>query len=1017
MSETPPSQASATIVDWQTAREEERKVLSLGPDEQPTALCLSGGGVRSAALCLGVLRSLADRDWRLLRHFHYLSTVSGGGYIGAWLTRFIADQDAAQKSRSIEDIEAIIGARPSEGEAPPVKRLRGYANFLVPQSGLLSLDTLAGVLLWLRNTLINWFIFLPIFGALAAAPLLHFAGMGALLEEPLPWFGEAAIIVLSCLCLLAGVFASIVNLPTHAFPDGLAPGKPAEAFGKTGRRLIPITVVPLLAWCVLVPAAVAPHTISSTQSRHIGTVFWAEQKVPCPVRPAPACPAPAMEAQCAAPAAASCCTAQKPAVAQARAASCARPKRQDYPSAWYWQILLLPILSFAVCLLAYGLAWRTLAQRTFDPPRARYAHLGLFRAGICPWLASAAVSSLLLWWGICLARDAGLYWVTLAGPLWVALAETLRITIYVALRHKSLRGDLDREWLARLNGIKLVVALAGAAGGAVVVVGGAMLDSLGADAVKATTGGGLVSGGLVAWIGRSARTAFSARDAATKLTDGALAILTNLGIVVFAAALFLLIGQGLAQGIGWITEAAAGRSPWVLFAVCLLTLAALLILAFGLGRLINLNRFSMHAVYRNRLIRAFLGSARKPADRRPDPFTRFDPLDNIRIADAFTDRSPARLFPVINTALNRTSGIDTARAERKADSFTITPLRCGSAALGQPAEPNGKPRGAYALSRAYAGNERETGWKDERKGISLGTAMAISGAAASPNMGYHSSPLTAFVMTLLNVRLGAWLPNPGADFAEKAPPSKGWKDRGKALLSELLGTSRMTAKQLRRSGPRNAVRASLSDLTGRSDDRQDYIYLSDGGHFDNLGLYEMLRRECGLMLVIDAGQDQEYAYADLARALNYARIDFGTEVTFLKAIRVGEKKLSAQGAFAIVRYRSGRMGRIAYLKSWLPEDAPVELLAMRARKKSFPHESTLNQFFTESDFEAYRRLGEYLMDAVVNARVEDEDPKAVDPIQGATSLHSLFERLERIARRKVSTSEAVPARDEGADGS
>src|SRR5262249_32936048 len=131
------------------------------------------------------------------------------------------------------------------------------------------------------------------------------------------------------------------------------------------------------------------------------------------------------------------------------------------------------------------------------------------------------------------------------------------------------------------------------------------------------------------------------------------------------------------------------------------------------------------------------------------------------------------------------------------------------------------------------------------RGISLGTAMAISGAAASPSQGYHSSPATAFLMTLFNVRLGAWLANP----------------------------ARHLKDELQRSGPAFALWPLASEMFGLADDRGRYLYLSDGGHFENLGVYEMLRRRCRFILVIDADEDRDCLFEDLGNAVRKSFID------------------------------------------------------------------------------------------------------------------------------------------------
>ena len=165
-----------------------------------------------------------------------------------------------------------------------------------------------------------------------------------------------------------------------------------------------------------------------------------------------------------------------------------------------------------------------------------------------------------------------------------------------------------------------------------------------------------------------------------------------------------------------------------LFVVFLLT-AACLLFGIVMGYFINVNKFSLHATYRTRLIRAFLAASRMRETRQPHLFTGFDPNDNIFMCDL----RPGKPFHVINAALNLVKGQQLAWQERKAESFTISRLHSGSWHLG------------YRPSLKYG------------DGISLGTALTISGAATSPSMGYHSSPIVGFLMTLFNVRLGWWL--------------------------------------------------------------------------------------------------------------------------------------------------------------------------------------------------------------------------------------------------------------------
>ena len=133
-------------------------------------------------------------------------------------------------------------------------------------------------------------------------------------------------------------------------------------------------------------------------------------------------------------------------------------------------------------------------------------------------------------------------------------------------------------------------------------------------------------------------------------------------------------------------------------------------------------------------------------------------------------------------------------------------------------------------------------------GVALGTAMGISGAAANPNMGYHSSAQTAFLLTLFNVRLGWWLGNP------------------------------TKAKAFKKAGPIFALWWLARELFGFVDESSRYLNLSDGGHFENLGIYELVRRRCRYIIAIDGEADPDYRFESLGGAVRKCRTDFGIEI-------------------------------------------------------------------------------------------------------------------------------------------
>ena len=226
--------------------------------------------------------------------------------------------------------------------------------------------------------------------------------------------------------------------------------------------------------------------------------------------------------------------------------------------------------------------------------------------------------------------------------------------------------------------------------------------------------------------------------------------------------------------------------------------------------------------------------------------------------------------------------------------------------------------------------------------------MSLSGAAVSPNWGYHSSTATSFVMTIFNARLGGWFGNPKDDAS--------WK----------------------KNGPDASYRRFIQEALGFTTDKQPFVYLSDGGHFENLALYEMVRRRCHVIVVCDAGADSDCRLEDLGNAVRKIYIDLGVEIDFERIdVRAREKSLPKAGIYAAigrVRYpdNGAKDGKIIYIKPGLYEDAPADVKAYAAANAKFPHDITLNQWFTESQFESYRALGEHAIKMMTGLR----DPAA-----------------------------------------
>jgi hypothetical protein len=291
-------------------------------------------------------------------------------------------------------------------------------------------------------------------------------------------------------------------------------------------------------------------------------------------------------------------------------------------------------------------------------------------------------------------------------------------------------------------------------------------------------------------------------------------------------------------------------------------------------------------------------------------------------------------YPIINATLNMTKGEELAWQERKGASFVFTPLYCGfHGGREHKAGATSVTKEWYRRTDCYGG--KETG------GVGVGTAMAISGAAASPNMGYHTSAALAFLMTMFNVRLGWWMGNPQyKEPSEKAGPPWGLPYLGKELFASTgLGS--------------------------------DYVYLSDGGHFENLGIYELVRRRCHLIIACDAEEDAEMKFGGLGNAIQKCRADFGVDIEIdVKPIQKGKTERYSRAHFALGDIRYSKVfpnvkdGKLLYIKSSLTKDIPAGVLSYAEQHKEFPHQTTADQWFDESQFESYRRLGEHICEDV-----------------------------------------------------
>ena len=833
-------------------REEANLLQSQGASRSFSALCISGGGIRSATFGLGAIQGLAERG--LLEQFDYLSTVSGGGYIGSWLTMW------ATRAGGVDKIVPKLKTDGCMSEHDPIGHLREYNSYLSPTVGAVSSDLWTLVATVLRNVLLNWLVLVPLLLAVLTIPRAYLA----ILTLPERLFG-------------AEVFAG-------ATPDYAAPALDAISGSPLVWLVLPVASLVLLAITFFNTVRFLPGIGGEPHTRY-EYLIWVEGPLVSAVL-----------------------------------------TYLLYDSLYYVGHAFVdetPVLSQMLwTMVACGAGWIAYLAYGKRPRRERLRLLfgwitvaiaaGAATAGAATWV----ITNVVLWnVNASLAASWETY-VTFGPPL--ILTGLLLGTVLTSGLASGVLKDEDREWLARGNAGLL---LAGVGWLALCTV---VLELPEWVLAWRTWGAGFLSvgGGIAAWLSRAEP------PAPTNVNPGAgvarpnriLALAASAAPIVFVTLLAIALSiatnmmLGAAHGligipltgphgepVTWRQHQALLERSWV---------SAIAVLAFGfigtswfMSRYVNINTFSLHGMYRDRLIRAYLGASNP--NRRANPFTGFAHDDDAPLARL----RGTRPFHVVNVTLNLVQTTRLAWQQRKAASFTMTPLHCGSPELG------------YRDASRYGG------------GVTIGTAVAISGAAASPNMGYHSSPLVGFIMTLFNARLGSWLGNPG-----KAG-DRAWTD----------------------AGPRSAIGSLVKEALGRTSESSKYVYLSDGGHFENLGLYEMVRRRCRFIVVLDSGCDPEFTFEDLGNALRKIRIDFGISIDLdaaqVRAVGARERR-SAVGTIAYSAVDPNAAdGLLLYVKPMLLGTEPPDVRSYAAGHPDFPHQSTSDQWFDESQTESYRRLG------------------------------------------------------------
>ena len=521
--------------------------------------------------------------------------------------------------------------------------------------------------------------------------------------------------------------------------------------------------------------------------------------------------------------------------------------------------------------------------------------------------------------------------------LWIGVALILLVPRLLLMRvlRVSVSGKLvsamDRA-LSRMLGVALVFAAL-----TVLWLAGCWLNYT-EWGTKVPAGGALVSGGAFAllrnWIGRMGPAKKGGvMDIVKPLIPQ---ILAYVAIALWAICIAALIAGGIEK---------YHVSPWLLFAIAL-GIVLFAAVSFDPAQV------SMHSFYRNRLSRAYLGASNPDANQSAEQNRQTDVRvkDDIQLRD-LSPEGVERPIHLVCCAANDLGGDHLGNLSRGSRSAVLS-------------------RFGFAI-----GNHCHTWEKEKAAGhesLGVGSAITASAAAFNSNMGSLSMTLGAgvtFLCTALNLRLGLWLPHPltDKDGAPKVFP-------GFLFLMEMFG---LTNSGLRPAG-----------ATGQREPVAKHVHLSDGAHFENLALYELVRRHCRYIIVSDCGADPEVAFDDFGNAMRRIREDFGVEIDIdLSPLKPNAARLSKQHvAVGSITYdpRGDRKDTavLLYLKPTLTGDEPGDITQYRTRNEDFPHESTGDQFYDEAQWESYRRLGEHAVHSALRfvERMPKPEAQSVDAI-------------------------------------
>ncbi|MEM7429276.1 MAG: hypothetical protein AAF441_24590 [Pseudomonadota bacterium] len=909
---------------------EQKKLCGDDPDfrdarkNQWTGLALSGGGIRSSTFCLGILQALAKKNW--LQDIDYLSTVSGGGFVGSSLhwwwhgdhgvknadgqVRFGTRADSFPYGTSEPRDPSFAGDKPEQ--VANLNFLRTHGHYLTPGNGI---TVWSGIAVVVRTILLNLLVWIPLSIALFALLWLvraDWPGVSHILEL-LP--NDGSPIPGGMMPARWSIVDEVVVDALRSSADNLldASGDAVEGAMANVLKLPPFFA--LLIWSGLLFLAVFVA----------GSGAYAIQ------------------------------------TANTKGSGLTRLELQHY--LWWW------VGSPLLILLGYlALSYKQEVQEFLAP-----AIMWIYATQSVEWLESAA-------------RAVG--WVL----IFIGAAIFTRYLIVVIFRNMLFKeSDVPQVYflrrffelvVSRYFKLMLVLLIIG-------LVPVAFYAAFFATSNPGLTGLFSLGAGVAAALWGHARAISAAAPGiASKIfiPVGSGLFLFGLAVLGYELAMLLMeirltglqVSSGMRTAVEEMTwtaqsyttqsfaerffqDASAAVREWVPFIVF-----GLIVFGLAMAFAVNVNQIGLNRFYRDRLMESYMPNARAVVSGEVEA-TSADKFELHEIASEEGD-SWARVVRVPSSGNKKQDQV--AKDARDPCPYPLINTNC---VLVNDPEQTVRLRGGdnFLLSPLYCG-ARTTEWYETKVHfpiLDLATGMATSGAAANPNAGFVGTGATmgrllSIVMMLLNIRLGFWIANPNY---------KGRNKNGNGAYGA-EARKRWFVKPLH-FFPGAAYALSSKGFTAES----YFLELSDGGHFDNSAMYELIRRRCKLIIACDGEADSSYGFAGFNALQRRIAEDFNARITFDKKeflpahvipqlnIHYPDEAEGAERAFFLGKIEYApepgsdtvQVGRLIYIKSTMIENLSFTARGYKAANPAFPHETTADQFFNTEQFDVYRELGYY----------------------------------------------------------